>query len=252
MRDKKLIAGNWKLFGTIPQTEALIKNLLDGNSQSDKARVLVCPPFTSIHHAAKLLEGSHIQVGGQDMSAREKGAYTGEISADMLLTAGATHVILGHSERRQYHDETNVAVKDKVKIALEKGLSPIVCVGEELEQREGGGTEQIVGGMIDGCLQNLDRDSLKRVVVAYEPVWAIGTGKTATPEMAQEVHALIRDHLAALAEDKGVADQIPILYGGSVKPDNAADLLAQPDIDGALVGGASLKADDFIAIINAA
>jgi triosephosphate isomerase len=214
--------------------------------------VLVCPPFTSLQFAAKMLEGSHIAVGGQDLSEHETGAYTGEISADMLLTAGATHVILGHSERRQYHQETDNAVGSKAKLALGKGLVPIVCVGEELSQRESGQTEEVVGAQVHGCLSGIDSDSLRRVVVAYEPVWAIGTGKTATPDMAQEVHAYIRDQLVGLTKNDSIASQIPILYGGSVKPNNAADLLTQADIDGALVGGASLKADDFMAIINAA
>ena len=248
---KTLIAGNWKLFGTISQTEQLLKGLLAGDSRSEKADVLVCPPYTALQHAAKMLEGSHIKVGGQDMSLHESGAYTGEVSADMLLTAGATHVILGHSERRQYHAETDHTVNAKLKLALGKGLIPIVCVGEELEQREGGGTEQVVGSQVDTGLAEIKPEELKKTIIAYEPVWAIGTGKTATPEMAQAVHAFIRDHLKALCGDE-IADEIPILYGGSVKPGNAADLLAQPDIDGALVGGASLKADDFITIINAA
>lgn len=248
---KTLIAGNWKLFGTISQTEQLLNGLLAGDSRSEKADVLVCPPYTALQHAAKMLEGSHIKVGGQDMSLHESGAYTGEVSADMLLTAGATHVILGHSERRQYHAETDHTVNGKLKLALGKGLIPIVCVGEELEQREGGGTEQVVGSQVDTGLAEIRPEELKKTIIAYEPVWAIGTGKTATPEMAQAVHAFIRDHLKALCGDE-IADEIPILYGGSVKPGNAADLLAQPDIDGALVGGASLKADDFIAIINAA
>lgn len=251
MRDKKLLAGNWKLNGTIPETEKLLSELMAGSWDQSKADVLVCPPYTSIQLASKVLQDSPIMVGGQNMSEHENGAYTGEISADMLLTAGATHVILGHSERRQYHRESDQSVNAKLKRALDKGLVPIVCVGEELEQRQGGGTEQVIGSQLTIAFSEVDPDALSRIIVAYEPVWAIGTGKTATPDMAQEVHAFIRDRLAALCSRKG-AGLVPILYGGSVKPSNAADLLVQPDIDGALVGGASLKAADFLAIINAA
>jgi len=247
---KPLIAGNWKCNGTIPETETLLAALLAGESNNPRTSVLVCPPYTALMHAAKLLESSHIAVGGQDMSVHEKGAFTGEVSPDMLLTAGATHVILGHSERRQYHGETDHTVNAKTKLALTRGLIPIVCVGETLEQREGGGTEQVVGSQVGAGLAEIDADLMKRIVIAYEPVWAIGTGKTATPDMAQAVHAFIRRELTAMCGN-AVADQVPILYGGSVKPDNAAELMAQADIDGALVGGASLKAADFIAIINA-
>jgi triosephosphate isomerase len=245
-----IIAGNWKLFGTIPETEQLVKGLLAGNSKSERAEVLVCPPYTSLAAASSLLQGSHIAVGGQDMSEHEGGAYTGEISAQMLLTVGATFVILGHSERRQYHAETDQMVNTKAVRALASGLTPIICVGETLEERESGRTEAVVGGQIAGTLKGLSADDLKKTVIAYEPVWAIGTGKTATPEMAEAVHRFIRDRLNAI--DKEAAEALPILYGGSVKPNNAAGLLSQPNIDGALVGGASLKADDFIAIINAA
>ncbi len=246
---QKIIAGNWKLFGTIPETENLIGGLLDGDSNNTKVTVLVCPPFTSLQHAAKLVSGSHIHVGAQNMSAHENGAYTGEISADMLLTVGATFVILGHSERRQYHTENDQQVNQKAKLALSKGLIPIICVGETLNERESGQTEKVVTGQVQGTLSEFTADMIKKSVIAYEPVWAIGTGKTATPEMAQEVHKLIREKVSAV--DKQAAKTLPILYGGSVKPNNAGDLLAQPDIDGALVGGASLKAADFIAIINA-
>lgn len=246
-----LIAGNWKCFGTIPETEALLSGILAGDTDSTKASILVCPPYTSLQHAAKLLQNSNIAVGGQDMSVHEGGAFTGEVSVDMLLTAGATHVILGHSERRQYHAETDDLVNAKAKLALAKGLIPIVCVGEQLEQRESGDTETVVGRQIRKGLAGLNADLLGRVVIAYEPVWAIGTGKTATPDMAQAVHAFIRKELTALSP-ADVAEKVPILYGGSVKPTNAVDLLAQPDIDGALIGGASLKAADFLAIINAA
>lgn len=244
-----IIAGNWKLNGTIEETKTLLNELLKGDSKNDKATVLVCPPFTSIYFASKVLSGSHIKVGAQDMSAHEKGAYTGEVSANMLLTAGATHVILGHSERRQFHGETDHQVNKKARLALAKGLIPIICVGEMAEERESGKTEEVVGGQIEGCLSEFSADMISRSVVAYEPVWAIGTGKTATPEMAQEVHKFIREKIALI--EKTAAESIPILYGGSMKPGNAAGLLEQTDIDGGLIGGASLKADDFIGIIKA-
>jgi triosephosphate isomerase len=244
-----IVAGNWKMNGTIPQTEALIGALLQGKSQNERVTVLVCPPFTSLQYAAKLLKGTRIGLGGQDMSEHESGAYTSEVSAEMLLTVGVLYVILGHSERRQYHAETDQQVNAKAHMALRSGLTPIICVGESLEQRESGQTETVVASQIEGSLSGFTADLLKRSVIAYEPVWAIGTGKTATPQMAQEAHRYIRGRLARI--DGEAAQAVPILYGGSVKPGNAPDLLRQPDIDGALVGGASLKADDFIGIINA-
>jgi triosephosphate isomerase len=196
-----------------------------------------------------MLSGSHIALGAQDMSAHEKGAYTSEVSASMLLTVGVRFVILGHSERRQYHTESDELVNAKAKLAIASELTPIICVGETLEQRESGQTEQVIGRQVDGTLSGFSADFVRKSVLAYEPVWAIGTGKTATPEMAQEVHKFIRDRVSRI--DREAADSLPILYGGSVKPDNAENLLKQPDLDGALVGGAALKADDFIAIINA-
>ncbi len=198
MRSRKLLAGNWKCNGTIPETEKLLAALLTGRWDPQRAEALVCPPYTSLHLAAKLLHGSPIKVGAQDMSAHENGAFTGEISADMLLTVGATHVILGHSERRQYHRGTDQSVNAKLKLALRKVLIPIVCVGEELEQRQNGRTEEVVGAQVRIACAEIESGSLERIVIAYEPVWAIGTGKTATPAMAQEVHAFIRDGLAAL------------------------------------------------------
>ncbi len=246
---QKIVAGNWKMNGTITETEKLLRALLVGKSNNQKVKVVVCPPFTSLHVASKILKGSHIALGAQDMSEHARGAYTGEISSEMLLTAGAVYVILGHSERRQYHAETDQMVNAKVKLALQTGLIPIICVGELLSEREKGQTETVVGKQVAGTLSGLTAEALNKVVIAYEPVWAIGTGKTATPQMAQEVHAFIRDRLMAI--DITTARKVPILYGGSVKPDNALGLHRQPDIDGSLVGGASLKADDFIAIINA-
>ncbi len=247
---KTIVAGNWKMNGTIPETRELLTALLAGESRRDGVEVLVCPPYTSLTVAADMLKDSHIELGAQDMSAHEKGAYTGEVSAAMLLTAGARWVILGHSERRQYHEETDQLVNSKAKLAFSSGLTPILCVGETLDQREAGQTETVVGTQIDGVTAGFSAEELARTVIAYEPVWAIGTGRTATPEMAQEVHRFIRERLSAI--DAKAAADIPILYGGSVKPGNARDLMAQPDINGALVGGASLVAEDFIAIINAA
>jgi triosephosphate isomerase len=245
---KVIIAGNWKMNGTIPQTQKLISELLAGKSNNPKVTTVVCPPFVSLQRAANLLKGSHIALGAQDMSEHDSGAYTADISAEMLLTAGCSFVILGHSERRQYHAESDSLVNAKARKALAQGLTPIICVGETLQEREAGRTETVVGTQIDGVLKGFTADELKKIVVAYEPVWAIGTGRTATPEMAEAVHHFIRTRLSAL--DRDVAETIPILYGGSVKSDNAAGLLSQANIDGALVGGASLKAGEFIGIIN--
>jgi triosephosphate isomerase len=245
---KVIIAGNWKMNGTIPQTQKLISELLAGKSNNPKVTTVVCPPFVSLQTAANLLKGSHIALGAQDMSEHDSGAYTADISAEMLLTAGCSFVILGHSERRQYHAESDSLVNAKARKALAQGLTPIICVGETLQEREAGRTETVVGTQIDGVLKGFTADELKKIVVAYEPVWAIGTGRTATPEMAEAVHHFIRTRLSAL--DRDVAETIPILYGGSVKSDNAAGLLSQANIDGALVGGASLKAGEFIGIIN--
>jgi triosephosphate isomerase len=246
---QNIIAGNWKMNGNIAQTKSLLEGLLAGKWDAGRCQVVVCPPYTALSTAGKLLHGSQIALGAQDMSEHASGAYTAEISADMLLTVGVTYVILGHSERRQYHLETDKLVNAKAKVALEAGLTPIICVGETLEQREAGRAHEVVGAQINGTLSEFSADLMKRSVIAYEPVWAIGTGKTATPEIAQDVHRFIRQKVAEL--DADAAAMIPILYGGSVKPANAAELLSQPDIDGALVGGASLKADDFLAIINA-
>ncbi|MCM2273131.1 MAG: triose-phosphate isomerase [candidate division Zixibacteria bacterium] len=247
---QKIVAGNWKMHCTVAETEALLKGLLEGKSQNDRATVVVCPPFTSLEAACNLLKGSHIRVGGQDMSEHPKGAFTGEVSAEMLLTLGVSFVILGHSERRQYHAESDNLINRKAKAALSAGLTPIICIGETLTEREAGQTEQVVGTQIDGVLAGFGAVELGKLVLAYEPVWAIGTGRTATPAMAQAVHRFIRERVSGINQD--AAAKLPILYGGSVKADNARGLFEQPDIDGGLVGGASLKADEFIGIINAA
>ena len=246
---RKIIAGNWKMNGTIATTQTLITGLIEGTTKNEQVSIIVCPPFTSLYMAGNLLKGSHIALGAQNMSEHKSGAYTGEVSAEMLLTVGARYVILGHSERRQYFAEADQLINSKVKTALSSGLIPIICIGETLEQRESGQTEAIVGQQLEKAIAGLSAEMIVKAVLAYEPVWAIGTGKTATPEMAQAVHRFIRRLLEKT--DRKVAAEVPILYGGSVKPDNARGLLSQEDIDGALVGGASLKATDFIGIINA-
>ncbi len=248
----KFIAGNWKMFKTLPESEELIKGIVKETSTFPKGvMVAVCPPFTSLSLAATLLKGSGILLGAQNMSEHDEGAYTGEVSWKMLKSAGCSHVILGHSERRQYFGETNEKVNLKAKKALANRLNPIICVGETLNERESGVTSGVITTQIQGVLAGFSTEDMKNVVIAYEPVWAIGTGKVATPDQAQEVHLLIRG-LIAKQFDSAIADGVVIQYGGSVKPDNAADLMRQKDIDGALVGGACLKADSFAAIIKAA
>ncbi|HDL03162.1 MAG TPA: triose-phosphate isomerase [candidate division Zixibacteria bacterium] len=245
-----IIAGNWKMNKTNEEASVLVKGLIDQIGDVENPRVVVCPPFTALSETAKLLKNSRIYLGAQNMYAQESGAFTGEIAPSMLLTIGVKYVILGHSERREYFSESDQAVNAKVRLALKTGLWPIVCVGEKLDERENGKTEEVVGGQIDGSLDGLTAEQMKNVIVAYEPVWAIGTGKTATPEMAQEVHLFIRNRLRERFGD--VADETSILYGGSMKPGNAAGLISQPDIDGGLIGGASLKVDDFANIVKSA
>ncbi|MBD3299450.1 MAG: triose-phosphate isomerase [candidate division Zixibacteria bacterium] len=249
------IAGNWKMNGDPTQAKilcaALVARSKDWPSVSgEKVAVALFPPFVSLATAAETLKGTDIILGAQNMHEAQSGAFTGEVSAPMLLTAGCRMVILGHSERRQYFGETDAAVNRKVLTALEVGLHPIVCVGETLEEREADRTEEIVGRQLAGGLKGLSEDLMQTVTIAYEPVWAIGTGKVATIQQAGEVHRFIRQWMAdTLSRD--VAEAVRIQYGGSVKPDNAEGLLADPDIDGALVGGASLDADQFDGIIRA-
>ena len=234
----------------ISQTTALV-NGLKSILQSAKADVIVCPPFTSLVTAQQLLKDSFIKLGAQDVSVNNDGAYTGEISLSMLKSAGCSYVIVGHSERRQYHGETNELINKKAKKVLDGGLIPIICIGETLAEREKGITNQILTTQTKGVLANLTPAEVEKSIVAYEPVWAIGTGKTATKEQAEEAHQVIRGVIAQLYS-KETAEKVIIQYGGSVKPDNAKELLSQPNIDGALVGGACLKADSFAAIVNAA
>jgi triosephosphate isomerase len=247
---KKLVVGNWKMHGSRAFNAELIGGLLaaDLATTAPRAEVAVCPPFVFLAEVVVALQGSAIGVGSQDVSVQAQGAYTGEVAGPMIRELGAKYAIVGHSERRSYHAESDQLVADKAKAALSHGLIPIVCVGETLAEREAGQTEVVVGRQLKAVTDTLG-EQITQAVVAYEPVWAIGTGKTASPEQAQAVHAFLRAQLkAALPAAAGV----PLLYGGSVKPDNAAQLFAQADIDGGLIGGAALKAADFAAIARAA
>ncbi len=244
-----IIAGNWKMFMDDRETVELCDAIKAGLRADNRYEALVCPPFISIGRAVETLAGTGVAVGGQNICWEAEGAFTGEVSAQMLLTSGCKYVILGHSERREYFSESDQLIGTKVQLALSRGLVPIICVGEKLEHREAGKTEEVVGGQFDGVFAGIDRNGFDKCVIAYEPVWAIGTGKTATPEMAEEVHKFIRGKIAQKYGENS-AEKLRILYGGSMKPTNSADLLAQPDIDGGLIGGASLKADSFLGIIS--
>lgn len=249
-----VVAGNWKMYKDLPAGAELLRGIRDGlaaEAAHPGVRVIVAPPFPLLESAHRLLEGSAVALAAQNMHFEDEGAYTGEVSAGMLLSAGCTHVVLGHSERRQYFHEGDELVNRKAKKALERGLLPVLCVGETLDEREAGRTASVVAGQVKGVLAGIDAGGLDRVILAYEPVWAIGTGRTATPEQAQDVHALIRSLVADLA-GMGAAERLVIQYGGSVKPENALDLFLQPDINGGLIGGASLKAASFLAIVRAA
>jgi triosephosphate isomerase len=248
----KIIAGNWKMNKDLNETSELINGLKSKLAAlPNGVKTIVCPPFTSLELAKKLLEGSAIELGAQNMYHEDEGAFTGEVSPKMLKSVGCKYVILGHSERRQYFGETDSAINTKAKKALASGLIPIICVGETLQEREKNITDQVVTTQVKGCLKDISAADIEKSIIAYEPVWAIGTGKVATPQQAQEVHSLIRKLLGQLY-NAATADKIVIQYGGSVKPDNAKELLHQPDIDGALVGGACLKAELFAAIVQAA
>jgi triosephosphate isomerase len=244
-----LIAANWKMQKTIEETESFLADFLpkvpDGGTD-----VVICPPFPSLKAAVEHCAQSRVTVAAQNMHEAESGAFTGEVSAPMLLELGVRGVILGHSERREHFCETDEALARKVPAALDAGLEPILCVGEKEAERGAGQTAEVLTRQVDADLAALDEGRLAEVVIAYEPIWAIGTGNTATAEQAQEAIALIRERIAARSGE--AAERIRILYGGSVKPDNAAELLAQPDVDGALVGGASLDPNDFLAIVEAA
>lgn len=247
---KPLVAGNWKLNGSKSSVNALLEGLLAGIGDVKNAEVAVCPPYIYIPDVAKQIGAAPIAWGAQDVAKEESGAYTGEVSVSMLKDYGCTYAIVGHSERRSLYGDTNEVVAKKFATAIKGGVRPILCVGELLEDRETGKTTDVVEGQLKAVVDNCGIESFKDAVIAYEPVWAIGTGKTATPEQAQEVHAFIRSWLTL--HDASVGNNIQILYGGSVKGANAAELFAQQDIDGGLIGGASLDANEFLTICKAA
>ena len=247
---KPVIAGNWKMYKLLSEavdTALALKPLVANANHCD---VVIAPVFTALKNVSSRLEGSNVKVAAQDCAAESKhGAHTGEIAADMIKDAGCSHVIIGHSERRQHYGETDASVNAKTKSAIQAGLVAIVCVGETLDQREAGSAADVVKSQIIKGLDGLTVADTERIIVAYEPVWAIGTGKTATPEQAQEMHGCIRKFLAGI-HGKGISENVRVLYGGSVKPDNIVELMSKEDVDGALVGGASLEAESFAKIVN--
>ncbi len=247
---KKVIAGNWKMNNDISESQNLISKIASGlNGKQLKCDVIICPPFTSLSEANSLIKNTPIKLGAQNMYFEESGAFTGEISAKMLKSVGCEYVILGHSERRTIYKEQDKLINEKIKTALKAELKPIFCIGETLEERENGKEKDVLTKQLSGGLDEISLDQMKKIIIAYEPVWAIGTGKTASPGQAEDMHQFIR---AYIKDDfsTDVAENLVIQYGGSVKPDNARELLSQADIDGALVGGACLKADSFISIIE--
>jgi triosephosphate isomerase (TIM) len=249
-----VVAGNWKMHMDARSGRDLAVELRDAIAQQplpDGVHAVLCPPFPLLAVVNDAIEGSGIALGAQNLYPEDSGAFTGEVAAGMLRSVGCTHVILGHSERRQYFHESDAFINRKLRKALEHGLTPIVCVGETLDQRENGITAEVVDGQVRGVLAGIGADDMAKVILAYEPVWAIGTGRTASPEQAQEVHAQIRSVLASLYTPD-ITGQVVIQYGGSVKADNASELFAQPDVDGGLIGGASLAAEQFLAILRAA
>jgi triosephosphate isomerase len=245
-----LVAGNWKMNGSLQQNKDLLEGILGGVDDVKKAQIAVCSPYVYIPQVADLLRNTSISYGAQNVSEFDAGAYTGEVSASMLKEFGCHYAIVGHSERRSIYQESSQQVADKFLAAQKSSIKPVLCVGELLEEREAGKTENVVAEQLDTVIAAAGIDALKDAVIAYEPVWAIGTGKTATPEQAQQVHAFIRKRLAD--QNAAVAEAMQILYGGSVKPDNAKELFSQPDIDGGLIGGASLDAKGFLSICCAA
>ncbi|WP_137173395.1 triose-phosphate isomerase [Massilia sp. HP4] len=244
----KLVVGNWKMNGSRAVNAELLQGILAGLTEQGAASA-VCVPAPYLFQCEQLLAGSAMAWGAQDVATEPCGAFTGEVCSSMLQDFGCRYVIVGHSERRAYHGESNELVAAKARAALDAGLTPIVCVGETLAQRDAGATQEVVGAQLDAVLELVGAEAVARLVVAYEPVWAIGTGKTATPAMAQEVHAFLREKLRNCNAE--AANNVQILYGGSMKPENAGDLMAQPDIDGGLIGGAALKSTDFLKIIQA-
>ena len=245
---KTIVAGNWKMNASKESVNTLIEGILSGMNEAS-SEVIVCAPFPYLSQVESLIQGSSLMLGAQNLNVNSAGAYTGEVSADMIKDFGAQHVIVGHSERRSLYGETNTIVAEKTKAAIDAGLTPLLCVGESLEDRESGNTEAIVEEQINTVIDLIGIESFDQVIIAYEPVWAIGTGLTATPEQAQAVHLFIRNLLADSSEK--IAQRTPILYGGSMNAGNAADLISCSDIDGGLIGGAALKAEDFLQICKA-
>ena len=246
---RKIVAGNWKLHGTRAFATSLVAGIAAAGPVPG-VELVVMPPLPYLGDLIEDFEGGHLAFGAQDVSSNEQGAYTGEVSASMLVDVGCRYGLCGHSERRRYHQESSALVALKFRAALNAGLCPVLCMGEQLEDRDAGRAEEVIAGQLQPVLDLVGVEGFAGAVVAYEPVWAIGTGRTATPEQAQGMHAFIRRQIAA--HDARIADSLPILYGGSVKPDNAGALFAQPDVDGGLIGGASLVAADFLAIARAA
>lgn len=249
MKRKALIAGNWKMFNTLKEAVDLVTALKKGISPDCKAEVMVAPSFTALAVVNETIKGSGMILSAQDTHWEDKGAFTSAVSPAQLKDTGCTHVIIGHSERRSVFGDTDAIINKKISAALRHGLVPVLCVGETLAEREDNKTYRVLETQLDGGLKGFSAEQLSSLVIAYEPVWAIGTGKTATPEQAQDAHLFIRKHIARLYNEN-YAQGVRILYGGSVKPDNVDTIMAQPDVDGALVGGASLKAEDFLRIIN--
>ncbi len=250
MARRPLVAGNWKMNGDRAGVDRLVREILAGLPENGSVEAMVCPSFVHVPQVAGLVQGTALGLGAQDLSEYDSGAYTGEVSGAMLAEFGCRAVIVGHSERRHLFGESDERVADKFAAALRHGLQPVLCLGETLEERQAGSTEAVIGRQLDAVIGRNGVASLAEAVIAYEPVWAIGTGRTATPEQAQEVHAFIRERIAR--EEPGLAGEVRILYGGSVKPDNAARLFGMADIDGGLIGGASLDAGAFLAIIGSA
>lgn len=247
---KKFIAGNWKMNTRAIDGELLAVNIVKGLGNESRVTVAVCPPFPYLSRVGQVVKGTHVALGAQNCYPKDDGAFTGEVSPAMLVDIGCTHVIIGHSERRQFFGDTNEFINQKVHAALKVGLKVILCIGETLDERKANRTEAVLETQLNGSLAKITAAELANMVLAYEPVWAIGTGVNATPQQAQEAHAFIRKRVGPMCGD-AAAQALVIQYGGSVKPDNAATLLGQPDVDGALVGGASLKAEDFLAIVKA-
>ncbi len=244
-----LIAGNWKMNKTATEAAALVTEIKRDVFDVDNVDILVCPPFTALAVVGDVIRDSNVSLGAQNMYFEDKGAYTGEVSTTMLKDCGCTHVIIGHSERRTIFNESDETINKKVKKALEANLIPVLCIGEKLKEREANKTFEVITNQLEGDLADIDSDNMKKIIVAYEPVWAIGTGKTATSEQAQEAHAFIRN-LIKEKYDSSVADGIIILYGGSMKPANVEELISQPDVDGGLIGGASLEAASFVELVK--